>query len=61
MYYEVCPIMFEDAPSEAFDSYAEAYKRAKELATKCENYDYVIIYKVNNNNKEQLVRVLTSY
>lgn len=61
MHYEVHLIMFENTSSETFDSYTKAYKRATELATKCENYDYVIIYKVDDNNKEQLVRVLTSY
>jgi hypothetical protein len=51
----------ENTQSEVFISYREAYKRAVELAIKCKNYDYITICKVDNNNKEQLIKMLTSY
>jgi hypothetical protein len=58
MHYEVQPIMFENTPSETFNSYAEAYKRAKELITKAEIYQCIAIWKIDNNNKEHLVEVI---
>lgn len=61
MHYVVYYMNFESTQSEAFHSYNEAHKRAVELATKCKDYDYVLIYKVDNNNKEQLIRILASY
>lgn len=61
MYYIVYYMNFENTQSEVFHLYSEAHKRAVELASKCEDYDYVTICKVDNNNKEQLIRVLASY
>jgi hypothetical protein len=61
MHYIVCYMNYESTQSEVFHSYNEAHKRAVKLASKCENYDYVLIYKVDNNKKEHLIRVLTSY
>lgn len=61
MHYVIYYMNFESTQSEVFHFYNEAHKRAVELASKCENYDYVAIYKVDDNNREQLIRVLTSY
>lgn len=59
MHYEVHPIMFEDTPSETFNSYTEAYKRAKELIAKTEEvYQCVTIWKIDNNNKEHLIEII---
>lgn len=58
MHYEVHPIMFENTPSETFNSYAEARKRAKELITKAEVYQCVAIWKIDNNKKEHLVEII---
>jgi hypothetical protein len=58
MHYEVHPIMFEDTPSETFNSYTKAYKRAKELITNAEIYQCVVIWKIDNNNKEHLVDII---
>lgn len=59
MHYEVYPIMFEDIPSEAFDSYAEACKRAKELIAEAEEiYQCVTIWKIDDNKKEHLIQII---
>lgn len=58
MHYEVHPIMFEDTPSETFDTYAEAYKRAKELMAGAKVYQCVTIWKIDNNKNERLVEII---
>lgn len=61
MYYIVDLIDSDNASSEVFSSYNEAYSRAKELISKCKGYySYIAIYKIDGD-KEQLIRVMTTY
>lgn len=61
MYYVVYRISAKNPLSEIFNSYDDAHKRAKELAITNDKYDYITLCKVDNNNKEQLIRILASY
>lgn len=60
MHYVVYFMTYENTLSKVFNTYNEAYKEAKELASKCKEYDYVLLCKVEND-KEKLMRVFSSY
>lgn len=61
MHYIVYFTTYENTGSKVFNTYNEAYKEAKELINKCEAYDYVMLCRVENNNKEKLIRVFSPY
>lgn len=60
MYYVVYAMTYEGTSSKVFNTYDEAYKEAKELASKCEKYDYVLLTKVKDY-EEKPIRLFSSY
>lgn len=60
MHYIVYSTNYKNIASKVFSTYDEAYKEAKELASKCKEYDYVMLCRIENN-KEKLVRIFSSY
>ena len=60
MYYVVYSMTSKDMSSKVFDTYDEAYKEAKKLASKCGKYDYILLTKVKDY-EEKTVRLFSSY